>query len=430
MPAPLQSFSSDLVNGSLGHHSTSASPALTAKCPEQNEDRHPGLQETSPTGLYSGHIGPATDDMPCTLTYAQNASYLQLWSPGPPQPKITSGGGRRQPITEFSERSLKRMLEWVNSIDRRELRPCRVWFITLTYPRVWPRCPSVWKSHLAALRRRLERLWERWGITWKLEPQLRGAPHWHLIAVVPEHRVADLRMFRCWLAQAWHEICGTNDPSHLLAGTSVHRSWTWRDALVYVLLYVAKPTGSFCDPVTGKPLSVGRFWGVWRRELFPVNLVQVKLTREQYEKFYLALWKYLRWHDPHQLRNRRIFASSRAVEHVLSEVLAELPVPPSPSSEHDDPEVRPGRMWRPETASHRRVRQRRKVGRRRRDAFQGRCELAPASKHEFADVTERWFAWIRGPPELFVGKIQRLGLGDAEPEPAPGSHGVVWRLDP
>ena len=74
----------------------------------------------------------------------------------------------------------------------------------------------------------------------------------------------------------WHEVAGYGSPEHFHAGTSVERVKSWRG----VNSYAAKYMGKLEQLSEGSP-SVGRFWGVWRRELLPISYRTEALTHDQ-----------------------------------------------------------------------------------------------------------------------------------------------------
>jgi hypothetical protein len=199
------------------------------------------------------------------------------------------GGGRRSEITAFTYESRFRLLKFMNSIDRRGIDANRLWFVTLTYPAVWPNSPKVWKRHLQAFQKRLIRTWGKLPVVWKLEPQRRGAPHFHLIELMPVAMCEGLAIsgrrrrgkrivtqwvggqlseFRSWLSCAWFEIVNSGDKKHLRAGTNCEPLEAWGKVIAYASKYLGKEC-AFHAP-DGSDERVGRYWGVWHREGFPV----------------------------------------------------------------------------------------------------------------------------------------------------------------
>ena len=164
-------------------------------------------------------------------------------------------GQVRRPITEFSTKSARQLMQRMAMIDEVSWRMCL--FAGLTYPSVYPATIQECKLHRRALEARLKRRYPHLGLIWKLEPQKRGAPHFHLfifgVAFIPFE----------WIAQAWYEIVGSGDARHLKSGVRLQRVDNDRMARNYVNKYFAKPTPSVEGSMWDKP---GRFWGfVWMR---------------------------------------------------------------------------------------------------------------------------------------------------------------------
>lgn len=193
------------------------------------------------------------------------------------------GGGVRQAITGFSGRSRNGLLHLVNSFDRRVLEPSWFRFVTLTYPEAYPGVRSA-KRDLDTLLKRFFREFGPRGLLWKLEPQRRGAPHFHLLVLMG--RVEDLPGETEWWANAWADVVGSEDPNHrrwhlgqLGAGNvpCVALPREWNGVLSYVGKYLGK-TFEGCS--TDLPVGwdrPGRFWGVRHRALLPVDVERVDL---------------------------------------------------------------------------------------------------------------------------------------------------------
>jgi hypothetical protein len=216
----------------------------------------------------------------------------------------------RGKISEFSHEARHRLMVFVNSINREKLPPERIWFTTLTYPGIWPghpdhpgvwvgrgtkrrklSAPQVWKRHLQAFQKRIQRTWGvKMPAIWKLEPQKRGAPHFHLLLLVPAEWCRGLHVtartkrgerivtswaggllseFRQWLSAAWFEIVGSDDRRHLAAGTNCEPIEAWGKIAAYASKYLGKECGFRSSQ--GEPIAVGRYWGVWQREAFQIQ---------------------------------------------------------------------------------------------------------------------------------------------------------------
>jgi hypothetical protein len=131
-------------------------------------------------------------------------------------------------------------------------------FITLTYPRAYSQDWQEWKRDLDVFLKRFMRRYPKATVLWKIELQRRGAPHYHLIVwgvpFVP-HK---------WVALAWFEIVGSNDPKHLVAGVQVKGVKGDRAAVYYLCKYIAK-----AGPGAGA-IALGRVWGFRGKRNLPI----------------------------------------------------------------------------------------------------------------------------------------------------------------
>lgn len=136
-----------------------------------------------------------------------------------------------------------------------------VLFVTLTYPSAYPGTWAIWKRHLDSWLKRLRRRLPDSGAVWKLEPQKRGAPHFHLLLVGTPFLARD------WLSRSWYEVVKSRDVRHLAAGTQVQIAHSHRGVVAYAAKYVAKHEKL---PVEWQD-GVGRWWGVAHREALNIR---------------------------------------------------------------------------------------------------------------------------------------------------------------
>ena len=176
-------------------------------------------------------------------------------------------------VRGFSNRARGRMMRYVASVDWIEASEPgeRLGMITLTYPSDWQTVapdPEASISHLDALAKRFERATDtKLRCVWVREFQKRGAPHFHLLAFIPD-RVRG-QSFTSWISQAWYEIVDSGDDKHLLAGTGVDyepglRSIDPKRAAAYFAGYTTKDKDYQTEPPKdwgNENGSVGGFWG-------------------------------------------------------------------------------------------------------------------------------------------------------------------------
>ena len=163
----------------------------------------------------------------------------------------------------FGRRSRARLIQYLATV-RHDVLP---WFLTLTYPADWPLEWNAWKSHLDRFFNHFltrDTLHNRLpvGGVWKLEPQQRGAPHFHAIVYGYDggRSVAELGV-------AWSKVIGTNCPHHLKYGLSFSPARSVRGVMAYAgKKYLGK---SVVLPNGWE--RVGRYWGVFGRKFVPVS---------------------------------------------------------------------------------------------------------------------------------------------------------------
>jgi hypothetical protein len=214
----------------------------------------------------------------CSASYADGGAYVELKDPH--KKFARAGGGRRRRVWGFSSASRRRLLKHTNSVDRRQVRAEEWLFITLTYPGQWSKDPRQWKRDLDTFWKRMEREYGLVPGWWKLEPQKRGAPHFHLlIRLYYKTVMGGLEGLQKWLSKAWFEVVGSGDEKHLRAGTRAEVVRTWRGVIAYAAKYLGKDCSGFIDKETGEVLFVGRMWGCRHKRLIPVQIKWVVLLR-------------------------------------------------------------------------------------------------------------------------------------------------------
>lgn len=200
------------------------------------------------------------------------------------QDSLLLSGGTRKKITRFSPRSRKNLLKQLFSLSAYPNLFC-----TLTYPKIYPASSDEWKRHLDNFTRELRRQFKKAWFFWKLEPQKRGAPHYHLIGDLGEP--ISIVLFRKWLAEIWYRVCGTNNIKHLQAGTQAdYLTDSLGKIKSYVCKYVAKVDLAENYPEWANP---GRFWGKIGERNMPaklVNIVQLSFNEYKILKRFLRRW--------------------------------------------------------------------------------------------------------------------------------------------
>jgi hypothetical protein len=200
--------------------------------------------------------GRSLDKVP-TVEIAVGGRLVALKGYGPGGPD-RRGGGKRGRIVVFSRASRRRLMRKLASINH-EVAGLPT-FITLTYPGEFPSDSVTWKRHLHNFCRAMLRKFPGVAAFWRLEPQRRGAPHYHLLVWGLPWAYEQRRGIREWVSATWYRVVGSGDEKHLKAGTRVEGVKTWRGVMFYASKYIAKvDQRSFTD-------SPGRFWGVYNKE--------------------------------------------------------------------------------------------------------------------------------------------------------------------
>lgn len=194
-----------------------------------------------------------------------------------------SVGGTRGDVSTFSNASRRRLLAFFQSVNRDKAGlPL---FVTLTYPGEWPADHRVWKRDLRAWLDRLRRLDAHCWAVWRLEPQRRGAPHYHLLVF------GRVRLDKVWLSETWYEVVGSGDLRHKRAGTQVERIRSWRGVTSYAAKYLAKEVEALPGAWSE---GVGRWWGVHNRKAAPREVMEAQLSQSGWFRVRRVLRRLLR----------------------------------------------------------------------------------------------------------------------------------------
>jgi len=218
----------------------------------------------------------------------------------PPRPV---GGGGRSNVTAFSRASRKRMIELLCSVSNLS----DVYLLTLTYPGTWqpvgetrkrdasantPHGLAQEKAHLDQFIKRMRRRWPNVAYIWRLEPQKRGAPHYHLLIW---NIASGKRKLMRWVTAAWRMIAHSKDEYQGKYATRVDRINNFRHGMHYVSKYVGK--------VSEEPdnLAWGRRWGKGGKIIVASATIEFPniVTSNNIRGILLTLLRQFnpRWHD-------------------------------------------------------------------------------------------------------------------------------------
>lgn len=169
--------------------------------------------------------------------------------------------GEEQRVKGFSADSRRRLRKKMHAV-RRDAEGV---FLTLTYQHTRP-TPREAKAHLDAFWKRLRRWLDdadigRISCIWKMEPQERGTPHFHLIVYGTQFIPAQT------VSRLWHEVTDETDHRHRKAGVDVERAVNEDGKLTaYLGKYMAE---EYDEWPAEDVVYTGRWWGVMGRKHLP-----------------------------------------------------------------------------------------------------------------------------------------------------------------
>lgn len=143
--------------------------------------------------------------------------------------------------------------------------------ITLTYRQ---RTVEDSKRDLSALKHRLKRKYKgwQWLAIWKMEFQLRGMVHYHIILHTTKYE--NLHELRQFISRAWAEITG--DEQLAITGTRVDPIEIKRveQAMVYILGHATSTRKALQNQAPEATQWTGRFWGIWNEPDLPATALE------------------------------------------------------------------------------------------------------------------------------------------------------------
>lgn len=204
------------------------------------------------------------------IGYEEQGHVVRYHRPGLPR----HGGGKRGKVVGISAGSRHRLLEKIARLKTDGHLPL---FLTLTYPADFPDDDTA-RQHLENLFLRLQRRYKNIALLWRIEPQARGAPHFHCMVWGVNYLPA------AYLRRVWASTIGYRGTVELRVGVEKIRSW--RGVLRYVGKYIAKREGvqGAPPPVTlsmshisaSQPTTQGRAWGIMGADRLPWDTLTTK----------------------------------------------------------------------------------------------------------------------------------------------------------
>lgn len=161
---------------------------------------------------------------------------LEVKMPGV-QPPHLAKSKRGLVSLDFDGKARKRMINALN--EWRIPMDTKAYFVTLTYPDMWPSDWQSWKADLERFRRVLLDKWPACEGFWKLELQQRGAPHFHLVMTLPKFIVTNRSLYR-WVRVQWARIAHKYDQHEGKYATRVDVMEQQSAIYKYISKYVSK----------------------------------------------------------------------------------------------------------------------------------------------------------------------------------------------
>ena len=166
---------------------------------------------------------------------------------------VESGKGLRGKCRGAVPTVMARMRDKMNKVNRE----CIPVFITLGWPKANTPDAEEAKRCLKVFLQKLERKFPRAAGFWKLEfGDDSGLPHFHIL-------LWGATPWKGWLSRVWFEICRTDNPNHLAAGTRIERIRSYRGVLSYSGKKYMGKTG------TAPAGNWGRVWGTFNQAKIP-----------------------------------------------------------------------------------------------------------------------------------------------------------------
>lgn len=208
-------------------------------------------------GLSKRHNGPKTGIL--TVHLGGSSATLKCTSPRKVSPARTTVP--RGKISTFSRKSRFRLAQELAKVRR----TAPALHVTLTYPAAYSSDPKGWKRHKKVFVQRLNRDFRNLSGFWKLEFQLRGAPHFHFVLWGHSDFGRDsMLQLRSWVSTRWYEVVGSGDTKHLDAGTRVER---FRNEGSFIGYF----THTLKAHQTLEAAEVGRYWGYVQKQRIPFS---------------------------------------------------------------------------------------------------------------------------------------------------------------
>ena len=191
------------------------------------------------------------------------------------------GGGKRGAVTSFSAQSRKRFMKKIYILQSSS----RCLWVTLTQPAAF--VGSIGARRMAKLwTARVRRAYPAASGLWRIQPQKRGAPHFHVMVYGIPADGLEIKTVRARLAAMWTAVVvgGIANGDTLSArsrgqiaryGCDVAELETAEGVQRYVSRYLSR------TDAVGNAAVVGRQWGSFNRDALPVSQTETVTVSRQ-----------------------------------------------------------------------------------------------------------------------------------------------------
>jgi hypothetical protein len=150
-------------------------------------------------------------------------------------------------------------------------RIARADFVTLTWHYAYLREKRTPQQVLNVFLTNLRKAYPNTHYIWRLEPQQRGAPHFHLMLMhaYGGHDPGATEMAH-WCAETWHRIADPSSEAHAEHGVKTREIDSYRAARAYVSKYCAEVDKNLGAPIPGRQWGTSRdlpFRPVWSKRI-------------------------------------------------------------------------------------------------------------------------------------------------------------------
>jgi hypothetical protein len=134
-----------------------------------------------------------------------------------------------------------------------------VGFVTLTYHHGHHRAEQRPAEHLNNWLTQARQRWPGLDYVWRLEPQQRGAPHFHVMLLFPKSSSAPaIEQLRAWASESWHRIADPTSEAHARHGVDVKQADSFRKVYAYLSKYCAKEESASAARIEGRRWACSR----------------------------------------------------------------------------------------------------------------------------------------------------------------------------